>query len=201
MRRSLLAAAVLTVSMPAQAQWGGGDGAQAGATAYCAARAAGKDEAQASRAASNALVNSMSGSFASNIATIITGGNTMNDSLRYLIAKQCPEYIYQPGIPMSNETKEVKFPPEVCAKDPSLASWSACQNNSASSTTTTCSEGSSSKECQQKPSEQKPASNVAPTAASVKKSETTNKNAEKAAHGTCLKAVDYAGCMKYQLSK
>ena len=87
-------AAAVLLGGPAMAQWGGGDGSQAGATAWCAARAAGKSPDQASWAASNALVNSMGGGFASNIATIITGGRTMRDSLEYLIRKQCPEYLH-----------------------------------------------------------------------------------------------------------
>lgn len=101
MRQLLIAAAVFIASAPAMAQWGGGDGSQAGATAWCAARAAGKSLPQANRAASNALVNSMGGSFTSNIATIITGGSTMRDSLEYSIRRQCPEYI-----PVATATKQ-----------------------------------------------------------------------------------------------
>ena len=124
MRQLLIAAAVFIVSGPAMAQWGGGDGSQAGATAWCAARAAGKSPAQASRAASNALVNSMGGSFTSNIATIITGGSTMRDSLEYLIRKQCPEYLDDNQATQSDSTGDSKndansfWTSEMCAKYP-----------------------------------------------------------------------------------
>ena len=100
-------ATAIALACPAQAQWGSGDGAQAGATAYCAARAAGKDDSQASRAASNAMVNGMSGSFTSNMATIITGGRVMRDSLRYLIQKQCPEFLISESPADNAETRLV----------------------------------------------------------------------------------------------
>ena len=124
MRQLLLAATLVIASGPAMAQWGGGDGSQAGATAWCAARAAGKSSAQASRAASNALVNSMGGSFASNIATIITGGSTMRDSLEYLIRKQCPEYLdnnqgAQSTADYKNDVKSY-WTPETCSKYPDV---------------------------------------------------------------------------------
>ena len=98
MRQVLIALAVGIVAMPASAQWGGGDGAQAGATAYCAARAAGKDDEQAARAATNAIATSMGGSFASNIATIVVGGRTMWQSVYYLASKQCPQYSRNPAM-------------------------------------------------------------------------------------------------------
>lgn len=98
MRQVLIAVAVGFVAMPAHAQWGGGDGAQAGATAYCAARAAGKDDKQATRAATNAIATSMGGNFASNLATILVGGTTMWQSVFYLASKQCPQYSRNPTI-------------------------------------------------------------------------------------------------------
>ena len=120
MRRLLTAtaAAVALLGGPAMAQWGGGDGSQAGATAWCAARAAGKNPNQASWAASNALVNSMGGGFASNIATIITGGRTMRDSLEYLIRKQCPEFIGGDGGAQTAAKSELDDP-----SHPSFCNW------------------------------------------------------------------------------
>jgi hypothetical protein len=112
------AAAAALLAGPAMAQWGGGDGSQAGATAWCAARAAGKSPDQASWAASNALVNSMGGGFASNIATIITGGRTMRDSLEYLIRKQCPEYIGGDGGAQTAAKSELDDP-----SHPSFCNW------------------------------------------------------------------------------
>ena len=202
MRRFLIAAAVLTVSMPVQAQWGGGDGAQAGATAYCAARAAGKDDNQASRAAANALSNSMTGSFSSNIATIITGGGAMRDSLRYLISKQCPEYVNTPGDSSPGQVKATldQWTPELCAKYPDVGK-NYCAQNVASPGANACPEGGASKACQVSVPEQKAVSDVAPAPGSSKKSVEVKKNSEKVAHGICLKAADYAGCMKYQLEK
>ena len=127
MRRLLAtAAAALLLAEPAMAQWGSGDGSQAGATAWCAARAAGKTPQQASRAASNALANSMGGSFASNIATIITGGSTMKDSVEYLIRKQCPEYLYRNQETSASTQNDYKndlksyWTPENCSKYPDV---------------------------------------------------------------------------------
>jgi len=182
------------LAVPAHAQWGGGDGAQAGATAYCAARAAGKDDRQATRAASNALVNGMTGSFGSNIATIITGGSAMNDSLKYLIQRQCPEYL-STGV----EGKFVK----------QLTSW---QNY--------CFDNPWLRECggqnpekvpgvagiQIPPEGSIPAETLKPLSAqnkSAKPSVPQAKpvpNIEVKAHNTCIKAADYAGCMKYHLA-
>jgi len=190
MRRLLIAAAVLTVSMPAQAQWGGGDGAQAGATAYCAARAAGRDDRQATRAASNALVNGMTGSFSSNIATIITGGSAMNDSLKYLIQRQCPELL------TGGSTNSV--PVQARPTDPAaLESW--------------CNKNPWEKECGgQNPDkatcygcveQAKPVAPVISNAAKSAAIPVSQKKTETAAHNVCLKAADYSGCMKYQLAK
>jgi hypothetical protein len=190
MRRFLLAAAVLTVSMPAQAQWGGGDGAQAGATAYCAARAAGRDDRQATRAASNALVNGMTGSFSSNIATIITGGSAMNDSLKYLIQRQCPELL------TGGSTNSV--PVQARPTDPAaLESW--CNNNPWEKE---CGGQNPDKAtCYGCEEQVKPVTPVSTNEVKHSAIQENKKKAEATAHNACLKASDYVGCMKYQLSK
>lgn len=178
------------LAVPAHAQWGGGDGAQAGATAYCAARSAGKDDNQASRAASNALVNGMSGSFSSNIATIITGGGAMRDSMKYLIQRQCPEYL--------TGGSSTPIPVAVRPTDPgALDSW--------------CNKNPWDKECGgQNPvkatcygceEQKKPATSVNNNSAKTAEIQLSHKKIEAAAHSVCLKAADYAGCMKYQLAK
>lgn len=195
MRLLLTAATVLTIAVPAHAQWGGGDGAQAGATAYCAARAAGKNDNQASRAASNALANSMTGSFSSNMATIITGAGTMRESLKYLIQRQCPE-----DLSAGSEAKPAK----------QLTSW---ENY--------CLDNPWLKECGGQNSDKIPgvAGNQIPPEGSIpsesvkglpvqnKPAKSTVANGKQAgnievkAHNDCLKAADYAGCMRYQLKK
>lgn len=96
MSHLLLIVIAFLIPLPSWGQWGGGDGAQAGATAYCAAREAGKDDKQAARAASLAMATSMGGGFASNLATIIVGGKTMWESVYYLASKQCPQYSRNP---------------------------------------------------------------------------------------------------------
>ena len=200
---NFLALSLLSLlTVPAYAQWGGGDGAQAGATAYCAARAAGRDDNQASRAAANALSNSMTGSFSSNIATIITGGSAMRDSLKYLISKQCPEYVNTPGDSSASQSKATldQWTPELCAKYPDVGK-NYCAQNVASPSAIGCPEGGASNGCQVSVPEQKAASDAAPAPGSSKKSVDNKKNSEKVAHGICLKAADYAGCMKYQLAK
>ena len=220
-------AAAVLLGGPAMAQWGGGDGSQAGATAWCAARAAGKSPDQASWAASNALVNSMGGGFASNIATIITGGRTMRDSLEYLIRKQCPEYLGSgTGVPSAtpSETKGVE------GKDLWCIPWAEnCTESGAKSTDNSgmpCDKAIEKHECSYKkylaanPSVEKWAK-ANPSMAkkeairlgaidaeeiglpvikepSVKAETATN---AKDIEEKCLKAADYKGCMEYNLKK
>jgi hypothetical protein len=220
-------AAAVLLGGPAMAQWGGGDGSQAGATAWCAARAAGKSPDQASWAASNALVNSMGGGFASNIATIITGGRTMRDSLEYLIRKQCPEYLGSgTGVPSAtpSETKGVE------GKDLWCIPWAEnCTESGAKSTDKSgmpCDKAIEKYECSYKkylaanPSVEKWAK-ANPSMAkkeairlgaidaeeiglpvikepSVKAETATN---AKDIEEKCLKAADYKGCMEYNLKK
>lgn len=150
--RLLLAVAVFFIALPSQAQWGGGDGAQAEATAYCAARAAGKDDNQATGAASRALVLSMGGSLTSNLATVIVGGKGMWESVFYLASKQCPQYSRNPTM-------------QEGGLNPSGFDWM----NSGSSAYYS-----------------EPGSPSAP---------------ESDPHEKCLRAADYAGCMKFQQSK
>jgi hypothetical protein len=183
--RHLLIALVLgSLVHPAHAQWGGGDGAQAGATAYCAARAAGNDDRQASRAAANAMANSMTGSFTSNIATIITGGRAMRDSIKYLIQQQCPQYLGgEPApTPVAPKPTDAAAYSRWCEDNPWLKECGGQDSNKIQSVY--------GKEHQ--PSLARPTkdSQARPSAA-----------AESKANAICLKAVDYSGCMKYQLSK
>jgi len=228
MRQLLIAAAVFIVSGPAMAQWGGGDGSQAGATAWCAARAAGKSPAQASRAASNALANSMGGSFASNIATIITGGSTMRDSLEYLIRKQCPEYLGEIQGSQTAPNSELDDP-----KHPSHCKWNPWANECKGTTTTaanntykTCNKVLERYECSyQKYLLANPAiqnwAKLNPTMAKkealklgavdadlieipIAKESTTKavpSSVTKGIEAKCLKAVDYKGCMEYNSKK
>ena len=149
--RLLLVVSVLFIALPSRAQWGGGDGAQAGATAYCAARAAGKDDKQATWAASRALVTSMGGGLASNLATITVGGRTMWESVYYLASKQCPQYSRNPTM-----------------QEGSLNSSGVDWMNSGSSAYYN-----------------EPGSSPAQ---------------ESDPHEKCLRAADYAGCMKFQKS-
>ena len=229
MRRLIAAAATTAVLMgaPAMAQWGGGDGSQAGATAWCAARAAGKSPGQASWAASNALVNSMGGGFASNIATIITGGGTMRDSLEYLIRRQCPEYLGSgTGVPSAtpSETKGI------AGKDLWCIPWAEnCTEMDAKITDksgTSCDKAIEKHECSYKkylaanPSVEKWAkANPAmakkeairlgavdaeaialPVIKEASAKAATAANA-KDIEEKCLKAADYKGCMEYNLKK
>jgi hypothetical protein len=160
MRRLLTATAAVVALLggPAMAQWGGGDGSQAGATAWCAARAAGKSPDQASWAASNALVNSMGGGFASNIATIITGGRTMRDSLEYLIKKQCPEYLYSVQSTNPSATNDYKndlnsyWTAENCSKYPDVGKESCglTAKTTPATSTTSCNKVIEKYECSYK---------------------------------------------------
>ncbi len=184
MRQLVIALAVGFMTMPAHAQWGGGDGAQAGATAYCAAKAAGKDDPQASRAASNALANSMTGSFTSNIATIITGGRTMRDSIKYLIQQQCPQYL-------GGATAPAPVAPKPTNPDEYIR-W--------------CEDNPWLKECGgQDPARIQSVYGLEKSSAQTPPVNNLQKGqssaAEAKANAICIKAVDYAGCMKYQLSK
>jgi hypothetical protein len=145
----LLIAIAFFIPLPSWGQWGGGDGAQAGATAYCAARAAGKDDKQATWAASRALVTSMGGGFTSNLATITVGGRTMWESVYYLASKQCPQYSRNPNM-----------------QEGGLNSSGFDWMNSGSS-----------------------AYYSEPGSSSTQESDP---------HEKCLRAVDYAGCMKFQ---
>ena len=228
MRQLLIAAAVFIVSGPAMAQWGGGDGSQAGATAWCAARAAGKSPAQASRAASNALVNSMGGSFSSNIATIITGGSTMRDSIEYLIRNQCPEYVGDIQGSQAAPKSELDDP-----KHPSHCKWNPWANECKGTTTTaasnsnkTCNKVLERYECSyQKYLLANPTiqhwAKLNPTMARkealklgaadvdliefpIVKEPTTKavpSRPAKEIEAKCLKAVDYKGCMEYNSQK
>ena len=228
MLQLLIAAAVFIASGPAMAQWGGGDGSQAGATAWCAARAAGKSPTQASRAASNALVNSMGGSFASNIATIITGGSTMRDSLEYLIRNQCPEYLGDSQGSQTAPKSELDDP-----KHPSYCKWNPWAPECKEATTIAvanslkpCNKVLEKYECSYQkyllanPSIQswaklnpamarKEAVKLgAEDAESIEipvANESSVKNAiplaTKDIEAKCLKAVDYKGCMEYNSKK
>tara|TARA_Y100000385_G_scaffold265054_1_gene298980 strand:+ start:74 stop:835 length:762 start_codon:yes stop_codon:yes gene_type:complete len=120
MNRPLLVfVGLLTFGSPASAQWGGG-GAQVGATAYCASRSAGKNHNQAARAANNALVNSMGGNFSSNIATIITGGSAIRDSMLYLVKQQCPDLYYGTAVQSNpgNSSYPDKYYSSYCNSNP-----------------------------------------------------------------------------------
>ena len=226
----LLTATVAAVLLggPAMAQWGGGDGSQAGATAWCAARAAGKSSSQASRAASNALVNSMGGSFASNIATIITGGSTMRDSLEYLIRKQCPEYLGDSQGSQTAPKSELDDP-----KHPSYCNWNPwaneCKDTSATvvrNSSINCNKIIEKYECSyrkyllENPSIQdwaklnpalarKEALKLGAVDADVIEApvakESTIKTgplpAARDIEAKCLKALDYKGCMEYNSRK
>ena len=88
------AAAAALLGGPAMAQFGGGDGAQVGANAYCGARAAGRSHEQAQSSASWAMsINMQGGSLSSDIASLIMGGRSQIESMNYLIGKQCSEYL------------------------------------------------------------------------------------------------------------
>jgi hypothetical protein len=152
MPRLLVLVAVFLAAAPVRAQWGGGDGAQAGATAYCAARAAGKDHKQASRAASSALSTSMTGGFAANIATIIVGGRNMWQSVYYLAKQQCPQYAQHSGVQLDS-------------LNPDGVDW--MQKGSSAYYSDPGAEAPPSEE----------------------------------PHDKCLRAADYAGCMKFQMSE
>ena len=94
--RHLLRAAATAAALlagPAMAQFGGGDGAQVGANAYCGARASGRNHAQAQSSASWAMSVNMQGNLGSSLANIIVGGRSLFESMNYLISKQCPEYL------------------------------------------------------------------------------------------------------------
>jgi len=234
--RCLIAAtaAAAILAGPAMAQWGGGDGAQAGATAWCAARAAGKSPDQASWAASNTLVNSMGGGFASNIATIITGGRTIRDSLEYLIRKQCPEYLYSVQSTNSSTGNDYKndlnsyWTAENCAKYPDVGKENCGLTAKATQATgaTSCNKVIEKYECSYKkylsanPSVESwakanpaMAKNEAIRLGAVDAEEITLPVAtkadpkisitpsEKSVEDKCLKAVDYKGCMEYNIKK
>jgi hypothetical protein len=190
---------LLAVATPAQAQWGG-DASQAGATAYCGARFSGKNHKQASRAATNVLVNSMGGSFSSNIATIVTGGGAMRDSMNYLIQQQCPGYF-------NNDSAAAQMPPprpsdqqewhKYCSDNPWLKECGG-QNPSATScpdcSRTNVPSGQSPLPAKGeiKTQPQKTVITTAPGPTGTSKQE---------AHRLCSKVADYAGCMKYQLTQ
>jgi len=168
--RLLLIVAVFFIPLPSWAQWGGGDGA-------CAARAAGKDDRQASRAAANAMANSMTGSFSSNIATIITGGRAMRDSIQYLIRQQCPDLL--------NGSASQSPPPARPTNPSEINQW--------------CSDNPWLKECGGQNAEKIQSVYGIDAIPSQKLPDPVS--AETKANQICLKAADYAGCMKYQMSK
>jgi hypothetical protein len=180
------------------------------------------------RAASNALVNSMGGSFASNIATIITAGSTMRDSLEYLIRKQCPEYL---GDSQGSQTA-----PKSELNDPKYSSYcnlnpwaNECKNTNATVVRTSsknCNKVIQKYECSyqkyllENPSIQnwaklnpalarKEALKLGAIDADLievplAKESTMNavpSSSIKDIEAKCLKAVDYKGCMDYNRQK
>lgn len=194
MRRALvITASVLAFALPVSAQWGGG-AAQAGANAYCGARAAGKSHKQASRAATNALVNGMGGNFSSNIATIVTGGGAMRDSMAYLIQQQCPDLYFndEAQIKVPDKPKEQADWEKYCLDNPWLKECGG--QNPGKVACPGCEDPIPAKgevKVEQAPRQATPAE--------IKASK--QKWDKRMAEQFCMKAADFAGCMKYKMSQ
>ena len=179
----------LTSNSPALAQWQGG-AAQGAAQTYCASRSFGKSHDQANNDVSKFLASS------GTMVNVLMSGYQIVQTTYYLAKQQCPEYFSTGGT--ATPVKQ-------------LTSW---QNY--------CADNLWLKECggqnpdkvpgfgfSQIPPEgsipaAKPLNPLPAQSQSVKPamSTATKVSAQEAkAHNTCLKAVDYAGCMKYQLTK
>jgi hypothetical protein len=175
--------------LPALAQWQGG-AAQGAAQTYCASRSFGKSHDQANNDVSKFLASS------GTMVNVLMSGYQIVQTTYYLAKQQCPEYFSTGGT--ATPVKQ-------------LTSW---QNY--------CADNLWLKECggqnpdkvpgfgfSQIPPEgsipaAKPLNPLPAQSQSVKPamSTATKVSAQEAkAHNTCLKAVDYAGCMKYQLTK
>ncbi len=165
-----------------------GDPAEAGAAAWCGARARGasKEEADDQLRSSMAAQLSMSTSFAGAIVGILGNRKGIQSQIDYHISKNCPQFLGRESsnnqeVSGSSEATASQWDEEMCSKYPEVGK-NYCNKKEKTVQTPI-------------PIENKPKTTDATKKAENNTSE--KKLRSSSTHKMCLKASDYAGCMRY----